>query len=139
MRKGITKYRLIQAQLDNLGVLTSVLKTGRKEYSLIVNGEIVKLYRKRDTCNQHLIKILKKEQKTLPIGLYGCYCHPFKNWEEHDKFYTQRLTPGQKVKIRCSGKEGELIKKTGSGFWEIKTGELARDLISEHTQNLIKI
>lgn len=139
MRKGVSKYRLVQAQLDDLGILTSVMKTGKEEYTLVVNGEIVKVYKKRDTANLRLVKILKETKGSLPTGLYGCPCHPFRSWEEHDKFYTQKLSPGMKVKIRHSGKEGEILKKLTLGFWSIKTGPIPRDIIQEHTQNLIQL
>lgn len=139
MRKGVSKYRLVQAQLDDLGILTSVMKTGKEEYTLVVNGEIVKVYKKRDTANLRLVKILKETKGSLPTGLYGCRCHPFKNWEEHDKFYTQKLSPGMEVKIRCSGKKGVIIQKMALGFWWIKTGKNPSDTIQEHTQNLIQL
>jgi hypothetical protein len=135
MRKGVAKFRLIQAQLDELGIITSVLKTGVKEYQVIVNGEITKLYKKRDNANIYLIKLIKKNA-VKPIGIYGCYCHPFKNWPEHDRFFTQKLAAGTKIKTRCSGTTGELVKKLQGGFWEIKTMDKT---IQEHTQNLIVI
>lgn len=136
MRKGVSKFRLIQSQLDELGIITSLLKTGKKEYSLIVNGEIVKLYKKRENANFRLLKLIKQHMKK-PIGIYGCYCHPFKDWTEHDKFFSQKLAAGTKVKTRCSGKSGRLIKRNQNGFWQIEISET--ETIIEHTQNLISI
>lgn len=39
------------------------------------------------------------------IGLYGCYCHPFKNWAEHEKYNKQKIVFGEKYINRCTGKE----------------------------------
>ena len=139
MRKGVAKYRLVQAQLDRLGILTSVMKTGKEEHTLVVNGEIVKVYKKRDTANLRLVKILRETPGALPTGLYGCPCHPFESWAEHDKFFTQKLASGMKVKIRCSGKTGELLQKLTLGYWKVKTGTNESDIIKEHTQNLIQL
>lgn len=47
------------------------------------------------------------------IGLNGCYCHPFKNWEECERFHNQKLKKGDAVINRCSGKKG-FIYEAGS-------------------------
>lgn len=39
------------------------------------------------------------------IGLYGCYCHPFKDWAEHNEFHNQKIIPGAKYKIRHTEEE----------------------------------
>ena len=62
MRKGVSKFRKIQAQLDNLGFLTSIQKTGISEYQLIVNGEIVKVYKKRENANKKLERMLNTKK-----------------------------------------------------------------------------
>ncbi|UOX35289.1 hypothetical protein LXD69_07160 [Flavobacterium sediminilitoris] len=136
MRRGVPKYRLIQSHLDELGIMTTIHKTGKNEYSFMINGVIVKIYKKRENANKKLLKLIK-ENATRPIGLYGCYCHPFKDWPEHDKFFTQKLTAGKKVKVRCCGTVAELVKKLPNGFWQLKTDQ--EELIKEHTQNLITI
>lgn len=58
--KGHKKYRLLQNDLDEVGVHTCILRIGPKRFQLIVNYEVVKEFRKRSTCNSRLIKLHKK-------------------------------------------------------------------------------
>jgi hypothetical protein len=42
----------------------------------------------------------------LPIGLYGCNCHPFPSISDWRKAVRKRFQVGDKVRVRHSGKEG---------------------------------
>ena len=76
------------------------------------------------------------------IGLFGCYCHPFKNWEEHDKFHKQKIEIGAKYKIRHTGEEC-IVKGFSEDARYIKIFvapyDCARCNQIEHKSNLIKI
>lgn len=48
----------------------------------------------------------KEMKPPLVTGLYGCTCHPFKDWDEHDSFNKQKIIIGAKYQHRCTGKIG---------------------------------
>ena len=63
-----TKYRLLQAELDEAGVITTIKRIGPKWFEVYVNYEIAKKYRKRLSCNRLLVRLHKKhcpQQKDL--------------------------------------------------------------------------
>lgn len=75
------------------------------------------------------------------IGLYGCYCHPFVDWKEHDKFLKQKLLKGTIVKVRCTGEFAEVVSvKSSSGFIDVFVfpQDCARCLTIAHVSNLIQ-
>jgi len=76
--------------------------------------------------------------KSVIKGLYGCYCHPFESWKECLKYQNQRMKIGEAVKHRHSGIVGIVTELGEHGYVTIKTGDLPRDIRSEHVQNLIK-
>lgn len=65
-----------------------------------------------------------------PIGLYGCYCHPFESWDECKKFNKQKVNVGDIVKHRCNGKVGEVLKAEGKWIYYKEHG-------LEHVSNVI--
>lgn len=79
--------------------------------------------------------------KPIIKGYYGCYCHSFSSWEECDKAHNQIIKVDQKVKHRCTGKEGIVIGvSTENRKWIIvKYGPLPRDINQDHVAELIKI
>jgi ParB/RepB/Spo0J family partition protein len=54
------KYRRILGELDQLGYVIHINRVCDKRYELQVNWQIVKQYRKRDSCNKFILKIHKK-------------------------------------------------------------------------------
>lgn len=54
--KGNKKYRKMMGDLDNVGLLIIINRVSKKQYDFILNGEIIKSYKKRDSCNQLLKK-----------------------------------------------------------------------------------
>ncbi len=46
-------------------------------------------------------------------GLYSCDCHLFETYEDLRKANLQKFVPGQKVKNRCTGKQGTIESITG--------------------------
>jgi hypothetical protein len=78
---------------------------------------------------------------TKIIGLYGCQCHPYKDWNECKLFHFQKLEIGDKIKNRCTGKEGEIFKKYQEHkfFYTVKYGPLESDKQLEHSAQLIKL
>jgi hypothetical protein len=46
------------------------------------------------------------EEKPLVTGLWGCTCHPFEDWQDHDKYSKQKIELGKKYKNRHSGEIG---------------------------------
>jgi len=74
-----------------------------------------------------------------PIGLHGCYCHPYKDWAECDHEHKKKLKLGQKVRNRHTLAEGvvnEVYPPPGN-YYIIKYGPLPRDLHLNHAANLI--
>lgn len=57
MTLGSKKYRQMMAYLDGKGLMVSIERVSRKQFSLLVNGSILKTYKKRDSCNQKIVKI----------------------------------------------------------------------------------
>lgn len=55
------KFTLIQRQLDDLGIMTSINRiiTG-KRYEVFVNGEVKKQYKVRRSAKSFIIKIYKE-------------------------------------------------------------------------------
>lgn len=53
----------MQAELDCLGFLTTIVRIDKSAYSFILNGAIIKVYRKRESCNKRLVKIYNKQRK----------------------------------------------------------------------------
>lgn len=77
------------------------------------------------------------------IGLYGCYCHPFKDFKEVQFFNNQVVEIGQQYKNRHSGVIGIV-----QGFCEdnanfvkifVEPFDCNRCNQTEHKSNLIKI
>jgi len=73
------------------------------------------------------------------IGLNGCYCHPFKNWDECKKYHTQKFKFEDKVKHRCYSKEGVISRVEKDGFVIVKYGPLQSDIELTHVPELIKL
>ena len=82
-------------------------------------------------------------KNTLVTGLYGCTCHPFQNWEEHDSFHKQKIDLECQYMIRHSG-----LKCVTKGFLEdnpsyvkifVEPFDCPRCQQIEHKSNLIPI
>ena len=80
-----------------------------------------------------------KDIKPLITGLYGCSCHSYSSWAECYKFHQQTLKIDDKVKHRCNGKIGFVIKTHNIGFVTVKYGNLACEEVLEHRANLINL
>lgn len=72
------------------------------------------------------------------IGYYGCYCHPFKSWDECKKYQQQKLKIGDEVTHRCNKKAGVVCKVDESCFVNVRYGPLQRDIHLENVEQLIK-
>lgn len=73
-------------------------------------------------------------------GYHGCNCHPFKTWEECDKYHKQKVEVEQRVRRRCNGKEGAVHRiHPERGYVSVKYGNDPSDIHLEHVANLIKI
>lgn len=59
MRKADSKYRKLQSELDNEGILTAIVREGEKTYTFIINGEVIKCFKKRSSINRRLEKLHK--------------------------------------------------------------------------------
>lgn len=60
MAKGSPKYRKMQNTLDNKGIMTAIVREGKKTYSFIVNGEVVKTFSQRTSANKQIVKLYKQ-------------------------------------------------------------------------------
>lgn len=56
-RKPLAKFRKLQNELDQAGYLTDIRTITDDQYSFAVNGEIIKVYKKRESANDALVKL----------------------------------------------------------------------------------
>ena len=57
MSRGSKKYRAMMSFLDEIGLMVCIDRVSKKQFTLLVNGEIKKSYKKRDSCNKQIIKM----------------------------------------------------------------------------------
>lgn len=75
----------------------------------------------------------------MVLGYYSCSCHPFNSFQERDFYSRQKLRLGQKVKNRCKGISGEIIRILPErGFVIVRYGQLQSDCHLEHCEQLIQ-
>jgi hypothetical protein len=74
---------------------------------------------------------------TIPFitGLHGCRCHPFNSWKECEAAEKQRFKPDDKVRHRCTGKEGVIADHP----YDIPGYYLASNIGVCHAQELIPV
>lgn len=58
MHQGSKKYREMQCQLDKIGTATAIVKEG-DTYSFYTNYQLIKTFKKRDSCNKRIVKLFK--------------------------------------------------------------------------------
>ncbi len=76
----------------------------------------------------------------MPIGLWGCYCHPFKTHDEATKAAKQKFEIGDHIKHRCyQGDKGVVYSKESKGYYTVKCGDFAKDIKLMHAQNMVKL
>lgn len=56
------EYRVILRELDSKGIMISIVRVCEKNYNFIINGEIVKNYKKRESANKRLLKLQKQNK-----------------------------------------------------------------------------
>jgi len=57
-------FRKLQGKLDNLGVLTSIIRSGSKKtkrYEVIANGSLLKKYKSRESAKKLIIELYLKK------------------------------------------------------------------------------
>lgn len=62
MSRGIAKYRKVLNELDQKGMLVTIQRIDKKCFNFIVNGVVVKVYKQRQSCNNRILKMNKKER-----------------------------------------------------------------------------
>ena len=58
------EFRKLQSKLDNLGVLTSIIRSGAKKtkrYEVIANGTLIKKYKSRESAKKLIIELYLKK------------------------------------------------------------------------------
>ena len=88
-----------------------------------------------------LVYNLNNMKTVLVIGLYGCYCHPFIDWEDHDHFNFQKIKKFTIIKHRCTGEFGIVFSdRSIGGFKDIDffPSDCPRCIRTEHVSNLIQ-
>lgn len=61
----------LQRRLDNLGVLTAIIRSGTlkgKRYEVVANGELLKKYKHRVSAKKRVIKIFNQKLKKTTHG-----------------------------------------------------------------------
>ena len=54
---GSKKYRKLQNDLDKVGIITVIIKTGKKQFDFNINSTIVATFKKRDSANKRIVKL----------------------------------------------------------------------------------
>lgn len=55
------EFRRLQRKLDDMGFMTNILRLiTNKRYEVVVNGEIVKVYKRRQNAKLFIIKLYNK-------------------------------------------------------------------------------
>ncbi len=60
----LTKYRKMAGQLDQIGLMTNIHHIGKKHYEFLVNGEVKKSYKTRQSCNRQINKLYNNKFKS---------------------------------------------------------------------------
>lgn len=56
----MNRFKMMQNQLDRIGIATAIRRVHKHHYDFIVNFEIIKSYRQRASCNRQIIKLCKE-------------------------------------------------------------------------------
>lgn len=59
MRAASKEFRKLMNELLNHGLIVNIIHVGKSNYNFVVNGEIIKNYKKRESANKRLIKMHK--------------------------------------------------------------------------------
>lgn len=62
---GSKKYRKLQGELDKIGIFTFIIRSGKRQFDFVVNGEIVKSFKKRSSANMRIVKLHKEHYATV--------------------------------------------------------------------------
>jgi len=57
MSRGGKKYRTMISFLDGIGLIVSIDRVSKKQFTLLVNGAAVKSYKQRNSCNKQIVKM----------------------------------------------------------------------------------
>lgn len=60
MSRSSPKYRKILAELDSKGMICCINRESPRSFTVWINGEAVKNYKKRDSANQYIVRLYKK-------------------------------------------------------------------------------
>ena len=63
--KRRTRFRYMQGKLDELGMITNIHHIGKKHFELLLNGEVKKKYKTRQSCNRQIEKLYKENEKSM--------------------------------------------------------------------------
>ena len=64
MIKGSKKYRQLQGELDKIGYMTAIVRQEKKNFLFIINGEIIKSFKKRESINKRIKKLHNEKLQT---------------------------------------------------------------------------
>ena len=58
--KRRTRFRYMQGKLDEIGLMTNIHHIGKKHFELLLNGEVKKTYKTRQSCNRQIEKLFNQ-------------------------------------------------------------------------------
>ena len=61
LKSSHKSFRTISGILDQLGLATNIMRVGKRAYNLIINGEIIRVYTKRQNAKMRIIKLLNEK------------------------------------------------------------------------------
>ena len=65
MSRGSKKYRAMMSFLDGIGIIVCIDRVSKKQFTLLVNGEIKKSYKRRDSCNKQIVKMYNNQTQNI--------------------------------------------------------------------------
>ena len=65
-KKDPQRFRKMQAMLDELGYTTCIDRVSKKHFVLTINGEAIKAFKRRQSCNKRIEKLLNETRNPNP-------------------------------------------------------------------------
>lgn len=64
MRAG-KRYRKLQGDLDKKGICTSIQRVSKNQFDFIINAEIIKSFKTRQSANKRIVKLHAQQYGTV--------------------------------------------------------------------------
>lgn len=62
-KKDRNRFRKMAGKLDEIGIMTGISRVSKKHFVFYVNGEAVRSFRNRQSCNLRIEKLFEKNKQ----------------------------------------------------------------------------